>query len=125
MTDTQRDLERHCRSIAEELIAIYDGERLADEYEAELLGVEEGEPLTMWDYFTTGNEIFDIEYAIGSDRQTLRGVRLLVACGGPNIYIDTNRGAVLGYWWTDRAEASIPAAVADSITDVFQDLWYC
>ena len=44
------------------------------------------EAVSIYDYFT--GDIYDIEYRIGSDRQ-YRSVSLMVACGGPNIYIDT------------------------------------
>lgn len=33
------------------------------------------------------------------------GARILVTFGGPNIWIDTFRQCVEGYWWQDRAES--------------------
>ena len=116
--------QKHVDSIAAELIALYNGELIADEYEAEKLGIEEGEPLSVWDYFT-GDDIYNIDYIVGSDCETLRGVRLMVACGGPNIYINTWENKIQLYWWTDYAEAGLPHEVSDAITEVFQEYFSC
>lgn len=50
----------------------------------------------------------------------LIGVRILVAFGGPNIYIDTFDGAVRGYWGGTQ---SYPLSdnVVDTINDYFED----
>lgn len=50
----------------------------------------------------------------------LIGVRILVAFGGPNIYIDTFDGVVRGYWGGTQ---SYPLGynVADTINDYFED----
>jgi len=42
---------------------------------------------------------------------------LLVAFGGPNIWIDTRRGIVEGYWWQNSAFQSF-----DTDTDNARDL---
>lgn len=114
--------KRHCEAIAEELKSIYDGEWLADEYESEQFGVEVGEPLGFWEYF---QDVLNIDYVVASDRETLRGVRLLVAYGGPNIYVNTWENRVELYWWGESAEAWLPSEVSEAITDVFQELWHC
>ena len=75
----------------------------------------------MWDYFT-GDDVLDVDYTINS-RMEYKGVRLLVAFGGPNIYIDTNRGIVEGCWWTDHAEAWIPSEVCATIDDVWAEYY--
>lgn len=79
------------------------------------------EAVSMWDYF---NDIFDIEYRIGSDRQ-YRSVKVMVACGGPNIYIDTARKAVLLYWWTDYAEYPLTSSTCEAIDNYFEELFNC
>ena len=46
------------------------------------------------------NDALDIEYTVSSDKQYL-GARVLVTCGGPNIWIDTRLKQVQGYWWNE------------------------
>lgn len=85
--------------------------------------VEESEleAVSIYDYF---DDVFDIEYRIGSDRE-YRSVSVMVACGGPNIYIDTRRKAVLLYWWTDFAEYPLSSSACDSIDCYFEELFNC
>jgi len=49
-------------------------------------------------------DALDIQYIINQDK-TYRGARVLVAFGGPNIWVNTQRGEVEGYWWGDDATA--------------------
>ena len=48
-----------------------------------------------FDYLT---DALDINYIINGDK-TYKGARILVAFGGPNIWIDTFNQQVEGYWW--------------------------
>jgi len=71
--------------------------------------------------FDYTQDALDIEYYVASDK-TYLGARILVAFGGPNIWIDTKRGEVEGYWGGETARASFhddPMAVADAISDIF------
>lgn len=120
MSNTSKELKRMCEGIAEGLKAYYEGEITATE---EDYNHEEGEVLSLWDYFADG-EVLDIEYTIGSDK-SFRGVRLLVAFGGPNIYIDTMHKAVMGYWWGDRAEAWLPKEICDEIDEIWKEFYMC
>lgn len=52
------------------------------------------------------SDVLDIEYYVASDRETINGARLLVAFGGPNIWIDTRFKRVEGYWWSEKFIAS-------------------
>lgn len=79
------------------------------------------EALSLYDYF---EDVLDIEYRVGSNKE-LRSVSLMVACGGPNIYIDTEKKAVLLYWWTDRAEYPLSYDVCDEIDAWAEELWNC
>ena len=79
------------------------------------------EPVYMLDYF---DDVLDIEYRIGSDREFL-SVRLLVAYGGPNIYVDTWSQQVELYWWTDRASFPLSSEVCDQINTDFEELFNC
>lgn len=81
----------------------------------------EMEMLSMYNYF---EDVLDIEYRINSDKQ-LRSVQIMVACGGPNIYIDTASKQVELYWWGDRASYPINYDVCDEIYDYFEELYQC
>lgn len=80
------------------------------------------EAVSIYDYFN--DDIYDIEYRVGGDRQ-YRSVSLMVACGGPNIYIDTKRRAVLLYWWTDFAEYPLTSSACDAVDNYFEELFNC
>ncbi|MCS5550270.1 MAG: hypothetical protein NZ811_02010 [Gammaproteobacteria bacterium] len=54
-----------------------------------------GDTVNGWDYI---KDCLDIEYTINSDR-TYKGARVLVAFGGPNIWINTRTEEIEGYWW--------------------------
>lgn len=122
----------HCKHIADELQEIVDGKYFADENnniytENDIandpdLNMEDLEYYSLYDYFS---DCFDIKYTIESDKETLCGVQILVAFGGPNIYIDTNDGKVKLYWWSDYAEYELSPEVIESINDTFQDIFYC
>ena len=58
--------------------------------------------LSGFDYIS---DVLDINYVINSDR-TYRGTRLLVAFGGPNIWVDTSTNTVTGGWWGDSYSAT-------------------
>ena len=77
------------------------------------------EPVDLLDYFS---DVLDIEYRIGSDKQ-YRSVRLMVAYGGPNIYIDTASGSVELYWWTERASFRLNDDAVEAIDRTFEELF--
>ena len=80
------------------------------------------EQLSLWDYF---DDILDIKYLIGHDRETVEAVKILITFGGPNIYIDTESRAVELYWWTDRASYPIDHDVCNQIDEWAQELFTC
>lgn len=84
---------------------------------------EEWEQVSVFDYFA---DALDIEYRVSSPRDTEpRSVCIMVACGGPNIYVDTSSQAVELYWWGDRAEYPISHDAAAEIDAAFAELWNC
>ena len=79
--------------------------------------------LSIWDYM---EDTLDIEYrTTGRNPDDLRSVRVMVTCGGPNIYIDTAEAAVKLYWWSDRAEYPISYDARDAVNEWAADLWGC
>lgn len=146
---TDRENREQCKHIADELDAyvnglVYEcpecGEHVRiDDLDALTTETEDGETLyrlpcgctvdeepeqrDMYDFLA---DVFDIEYRIEhSDRETVRSVRIMVAFGGPNIYIDSATRAVELYWWTDRASYPISSDAADALDEWAQELWSC
>lgn len=104
-SETQRSLERQCRSIAD---AINDGIQIdaddAEAYEGEY-DYEAGDIMAGYHWLT---DVMDFRYLIDSDGDLLKA-ELLVAFGGPNIWVhiwSDGTGSVEGYWWGDRATAN-------------------
>ena len=79
------------------------------------------EQMSLYDYF---DEVFDTIYYVGSDKE-VRGVRLMVAYGGPNVYIDTFRKTVELYWWNEHATVDLYSDVCEEITEQFAQVYTC
>ena len=73
------------------------------------------------DYF---DDFYDIDYVIGSDKH-YKACRVLVAYGGPDIYVDTWLQQVLLSWWGKHAEAYIPDDLCEQIDDFFKAIYEC
>ena len=46
-------------------------------------------------------DVYDIEWITSNDH-SYKAARLMVAGGGPNIWVNTQDGTVDGYWGTDK-----------------------
>ena len=119
----------HCKQIAETLEAYAEGriyicphcgEHITDNTlfcecgeQVDLISGD-WEQASLYDYF---NDILDIEYIVDC-RKEYKSCRILVAFGGPNIYIDTQTGNIELYWWTDRASFRIKSGVVEQV-----DMW--
>lgn len=128
----------HCKHIAKEAEAYADGavhrcpdcgeeirfpDNVGDKYRCphchNVADVDEYEQLSIWDYMS---DILDIEYRCGSDRG-YRSCKIMVACGGPNIYIDTASAMVKLYWWTEYAEYPLSYEARDAIDEWAEEYW--
>lgn len=126
MTEENYNRCKHIALELEEIIGggLYqteDGE-IISENDLSPESLEDMEPFTLYDYFS---DVYDIKYTIGSDRETLYGVQLLVAFGGPNIYIDTNDGKVKLFWWNEYAEYELSEKVIENINELFEEIYFC
>ena len=101
-------LQNHVNSIAKTLSEGFDDELNSDD-----------EPFSSYDYLT---DALDIHWILNSDK-TYRGARILVAFGGPNIWVDTNTGLVEGYWWGDYAKASFNDGIG--LDNALEDIFNC
>lgn len=80
------------------------------------------EAASIYDYFE--NDVYDVEFHIGSDKQ-FRSVKIMVACGGPNIYIDTADAMIKLYWWTEYAEYPLSYAAREAINEWAEEWYQC
>ena len=102
------DLKNHVRFIADSITD-----------ETALNGGTEDEPLSAFDYL---QDALDIEYIVNSKKEYL-GARVLVAFGGPNIWINTRTKTVEGYWWGDSATASFQDNIG--LDEALEELFSC
>lgn len=106
-----KELQNYVDNIALELKAIYNGDQTNDD----------GEEMTLFDYIA---DILDVEYTLSSTFELI-GVRLWVTLGGPNIYIDTRAGEVVGHWGSDCARAWVPSEICNELTSYFEEYYNC
>lgn len=59
---------------------------------------QDDQPFSAFDYL---QDALDFEYVVNGKKEYL-GARVLVAFGGPNIWINTRNKTVEGYWWGDK-----------------------
>lgn len=100
---------------------ILDDEFFNTEKEAlDYLEQSPGDMVSAYDYL---QDALDIEYIVSSNKEYL-GARVLVAFGGPNIWINTRTQQVEGYWWGSQ---SIWGYSNDEmgLDDALQDLYSC
>ena len=73
--------------------------------------------------YLSSNQIMDTNYVLNYNLDYV-GSQLLVAFGGPNIWIDTQHQQVKGYWWGDEV---IKDYYKDSIhlDDHIKELYEC
>jgi len=89
--------------------------------EEEFVCIDDMEQLSLWDYF---NDCLDIKYTVNSSKEYC-GVQIMVTCGGPNIYIDTNSGCVELYWWGEDAKAAMSGDLINEIDAIWEEYYNC
>lgn len=133
---TDHENREHCKRIADDIDDYVEGRvfkcpecgeiiNVPDDREKHLCScgyvddIDEFEQLGIYDYL---EDVLDIEYRIGIDKQ-LRSVQIMVACGGPNIYIDTASQRVELYWWGDSADYPLSSNAVASIDEWAEELY--
>ena len=141
-----KENRKHCKRIAEELEAIYNGNLYKCPDCGELEEVEEiekeneeGETVTAWCFdcgyeteeepeaytlydYLIESEIYDTEYTISGNKE-YKSVSLCVAWGGPSVYINTDDAMIHLYWWGDSAEYPFSYEVRDAIDEIEEELF--
>ena len=90
------------------------------EIDAEANGYDSTDIINGFDYL---QDVLDIQYIVDSQGEYL-GARILVAFGGPNIWIDTLNQRIEGAWWQDKFDAYYDDD-AMAIDDALRELWAC
>lgn len=114
-----------CKNIAENLYKYangfmynYNGE-VCHENDLTISQITEAEPLCLYDLF---QDAIDVQFNFDS-RNNIENVRILVAWGGPYIWIDTEQKNVLLYWWDNSAEYPIDPETLEAVRDWARDLF--
>ena len=90
--DCKQKLRRMCKNIADSIT----------NPDPKFIGPEDEEPRqeTASDWMES---VYDIEWITYQDK-TYKSARLMVAGGGPSIWVNLQRNVVQGYWWGDYCE---------------------
>ena len=104
----QTRLQDHVDSIANKLTEGFGDELNYDD-----------EPLSAYDYL---EDALDIQYIVNGKGEYL-AARVLVAFGGPNIWVNTQTNTVEGYSWGNKAFASFNDEIG--LDEVLEELWNC
>ena len=110
-----KDVIDHVKSIVE----ILENPPLLDEMDKYDLGYEEQDEayLSAYDYLST---VLDVVHYVTDDRDYL-GTRVMVAFGGPTIWVDTYKRTVEGQWWGDTFTGSFDDAIG--LTEACEDMY--
>lgn len=110
--DKQRLMD-HVQNIADRLAFPF------IEWDAEEYGADDPEyGVTAVDYL---EGVLDIVHYVSSDGTHL-GAELLVAFGGPNIYVDTRHKTVEGFWWGDHHKVRLSSSADENVDDLNDSL---
>jgi hypothetical protein len=91
-----------------------------NKYQAEAVLKELTEHYETGNLFEYTEDVLDVNYLVNSDK-TFKAVKLLVAFGGPNIWIDTETGFIEVYWGNDIAKRAIPSNIQEAINELFEE----
>lgn len=137
--DAEKENHEHCRWIAENVAEYAAGQvyRCPDcgrkftapedceKYRCPDCGniadLDEYEQLSLYDYLS---DCYDIEYRCDGNRE-YRSVQIMVACGGPNIYLDTDSKQVELYWWSERATWPLSYDSVEALDEWAEEYWNC
>lgn len=140
---TDRENREHCKRISDELDLYVDGlvwrcpecgETFTEDQAPsttedvcfcphcqEPISVHDLEQLSLWDYFS---DFLDMDWVLDSRRE-YKACRIMVAYGGPTIYIDTLTGYVELYWWSDRASYKLRSDTLAAVDEWAEEYFSC
>lgn len=106
-TEQQQRLQSHVDSIAKDLSEGMTYEEAGLEHIAKDSGFDKEDQLSGFDWL---DDVLDINYIVNSDK-TFKTAKVLVAFGGPDIWVCFDDMKVKGYWWGYYAEAPFTDAM--------------
>ena len=121
--------EKQCRSIADELDALARGAVYRDE-SGESHNIEDEniddvpddwEQMSICNYF---EDYYNLRYVVDGCGEYF-AVKVMVACGGPNIWVDTESQSVDLFWWGDEASWPLSSDAVAEIDALFGEMWGC
>lgn len=117
-SSTDKDLERNCQYIADQL-------RDPTEWRKEYLQDHKDEEGDDYGMDNIGGQewledVLDIRYIVGQNGELISG-QVLVAMGGPTIWVNFDENYVRGYWGGD--EVSIPFTDNIGVEDALEGLY--
>ena len=80
------------------------------------------EQVTIYDYLA---DVLDATYYTTGRDGDYKGVRLLLAYGGPNVFLDTYRMALELYWGGESATVDLLPNEAAEVDAMWLDQYYC
>jgi hypothetical protein len=83
-------------------------------------GITEGKDASHW--FDDGNDVYDIEWITHQDK-SYKAARLMVAGGGPNIWVNLQTGTVDGYWGCNKVSHGFVDNIG--LDDYCQEMYGC
>ena len=93
--------------------------RIADDITNPVDNSEHGEDASVASWM---QDVYDIEWITHQDK-TYKAARLLVAGGGPNIWVNLQTNTVDGYWGTDKCSWGFVDNIG--LDDYLEELYAC
>jgi len=112
------EIKKHVQNIVKDIESGMSYEEAGQEIDAEANGYDITDTIHGFDYL---EGCLDIEYIVSSSKEYL-GARVLVAFGGPNIWINTRTKQVEGYWWGDSCLLSYdddPMGIDEALEELY------
>ena len=114
MTDSEtfeQNFRKSLEDIANEIVRLY--------HDSNLYVHEDENDDSSGEYYYF-DENYNLDY-VWRERHGLMGVRVMIACGGPNIWVDSFNEEVIGYWGASEIHVPLPRDVCYSITNHYEE----
>ena len=66
--------------------------------------------------------IYNLEFTVDADLE-YKGARVMIACGGPNIYIDTCKGSIELFWGCKETYWYLSPGCRTDVDSYFEELF--
>ena len=107
----EQNFRKSLEDIANEIVRLYHDSNLY---------VHEDENDDSSEEYYYFDENYNLDY-IWRERYGLMGVRVMIACGGPNIWVDSLNEEVIGYLGVSEIHVPLPSDVCEGITNHYEE----